>query len=446
MSFLARVVVVSPLLLAVPGFGNDEIDYCQLVIENQGLALSTPQAVSAREAILKSGFANHHALAKLEPGKSTTTSPFSVTSMLGMAINGAANDTLTEMRKGLVISRDTSLADFNQGYALLTQSLRNIRPGNTLSYGNIVIADNAFPLLATFKQDILQFFGAPAENRDFRDRDGLLARLNGYIEQHTDGMLRNVVKNPPTTAALINAGFFKGGWATLFDIRLTQENYDFRMSDGRTVKQVPMMFHSGETLLYYKGDGFQCVSLPYKNADFAMDVFVPNVEGKNPGEALQGMAKKLNAALYDQVIGSLRSKTLAAFGLPRWETGSRFEETFKTVLGRSMPSIFGQGADFSRMSDVSAHFSDVIHATLLQTNELGTKGAFVTFGGMRSVSIDPTVIADHPFMIVIRHVPTNLPIFITTELDPKGMPRPSDQEIIAAGGEVLPTRSARGMH
>jgi len=60
----------------------------------------------------------------------------------------------------------------------------------------------------------------------------------------------------------------------------------------------------------------------------------------------------------------------------------------------------------------------VIHDTFLKIDEKGAEGAAVTTVGFGVESITQTIIFDRPFLIVLRHVESGVPIFIGKISDP----------------------------
>jgi serpin B len=87
-----------------------------------------------------------------------------------------------------------------------------------------------------------------------------------------------------------------------------------------------------------------------------------------------------------------------------------------------MTAAFGR-ADFSGMSTGPEQFdiSAVIHKAYADVNEEGTEAAAATAVVVRTASAvtRPLVFrADHPFLFLIRHVPTNTILFLGREENP----------------------------
>ena len=250
--------------------------------------------------------------------------------------------------------------------------------------------------------------------------------INGYIENQTQKMITKMVDPSQVDGwrvALVNAGYFKGAWDFKFDVKHTNETENF--NTGRGIKQLPMMRQYEQTFLYYQGKGFQMATLAYKNADFAMDLIVPN-EAASVGDALEQVKAQFTGENYRQWIAN-SYPTKIILGLPRFEVA--YKQDMSVYFKQTMPLAFSDVADFSLLSREPIKLDKVIHATVLKVNEEGTEGAFATvIGAIRATSIQvrqvPVVVANRPFMLVIRHTATGTPIFVSTVWDPKPLPRP----------------------
>lgn len=417
---------------------STDVAACLLAMNQAGKGLVSPDITAVAQAIRDFGFGLHEKLHG-QPDfvdKGLTTSPFSLMSALGMVLNGVDGVSLAEVAAGMQIGALGADA-FNSGYQQLATQLRTNAPGNTLTFGNLIFADLHYPLLPEFVGRLGTSMGAESRNWDIQgDPNGAKNFANQYISDQTRGMLPNLLNGPPGELSLINAGFYKGGWEVLFDVAKTRADYDFRRDSG--FKKVPMMFQHGKTFLYTEEPGFQMVSLVYKQGEFAMDVIVPKrMAGESFAEALKRVSAQMTGNEYAKWVGDLRLVEIATLGLPRWESNSKVEGPLRNELASRMPSIFSPAAaNFSRMTTVQSYVDSVIHAAKLQTNELGSKGAFATAVGIRATSGGPvpqvSIIADHPFVSVIRHVATGMPLFISSVVDPEPLPAPTAEEIAKA--------------
>ncbi len=431
-SWLRKSAVGLALLMGLLSFAADDEQSAILTeaITKAGKGLKSKESAEVKRGMMEFGFSLHRDLSKAT-GKSTATSPFSVMSMLSMLRTGAVGNTGKEMQKAMGGLEKLSAAQFQSGMLELNKSLRNIGKGATLAYGNLVGVDEGIVLKSQFAKTLHQNYGAEAWTRDFL-APNLIDEINGYISGQTRKMIPKLLKEEdrPDGWFLVNAGYFQSPWQFLFQLKNTTEDYDFQLVDGSTAKK-PMMFHRETKFPYYAGNGFQLVSLPYENAEFIMDLIVPTIgTGEKPGAALDRVSRLLTEANYSKWLSSLEVTELDALGLPRWEVKTELRTEIVDALRKRMPLVMSTQAELTKMfEDGNApKLGKVVHAALVKTHELGSEGSFVTYGGgLESIApAKPSVIADHPFLAVIRHVSTGVPIFVITELDPAKTDRPKE--------------------
>ena len=99
--------------------------------------------------------------------------------------------------------------------------------------------------------------------------------INRWVAQETEGRIRNVVGalDPDTRLILVNAIYFKAGWASTFDSRLTRSG-DFHLPDGR-VERTPLMSAPVMPARAAVVDGAEVFELDYQGHELGMVVLVP---------------------------------------------------------------------------------------------------------------------------------------------------------------------------
>jgi len=393
-----------------------------------------PRTRAVVTAMTDAGFALHRSLA--EPNKNITTSPFSLFSALGLLENGAENgspaNTKEEIDKTMYLG-SLSRDDLNAGYHDLSERVLPRNSENTLAWGNAVFTDHQFPVNPQYRERIKAAFQAHAESLPFSDPNSLKV-INKYFEDQTKGLLPPAFDSLPISGAVLgNGGYFKGAWSFKFplegDVETeqsgTDENGTFTLADGKT-KTMPIMYHQNRTFPYLEGKGFRMASVSFKGGDFVMDMIVPEAKaGESPGEALRRVQSEMTAKNYQQWLGQMSPKELTVLGLPRFETESNLD--LIPGLTPTMPSAFGQSANFSGLSTTQSKITKGVHMTKLKFDESGAEGAFFTGFTMESFSLPmgkPAIVADRPFIAVIRNPRTNAVIFVTTQYNPTALPRP----------------------
>jgi serpin B len=403
---------------------SSDVAAANLLKRVQSTPLRSVEALAVSNAMVDFGLTVHAAQQRAQTN--VTTSPFSLMSAFGLAVNGAQGSTLTQMQTALDL-KGTTIEQLNTGYQSLRTDLAGISRDNVLSFGNAIFSDRDFVVRDAFRDTVQRNYGADAESVNFSDPAAAADQINSYVAKQTQDMIQKMVDASSVQGwrtALVNAGYFKGAWAFNFDVAHTVE--DAKFESGRDEKTVPLMYQYNRVYLYHQGDGFQMASLSYKNADFAMDVIVPDVRsGEDSIASLGRVQSQFTGPNYRSWIAS-SVPTSITLALPRFETD--YKQDMSTYFQGVMPLAFSDGADFSLLSPEPIKLDKVIHATVLKVNEEGTEGAFATVvGGIRATSfpprVSPKVIANHPFILVIRHAATGAPIFVSTVWDPKPLAR-----------------------
>lgn len=104
--------------------------------------------------------------------------------------------------------------------------------------------------------------------------------------------------------------------------------------------------------------------------------------------------------------------------LPKFKLEAEFY-LGNTLASLGMPLAFSTQADFSGMDDSRNLFIDeVIHKAFVEVNEEGAEAAAATAVGIRTTSMPPQFIADHPFLFLIRENSTGTILFIGRVMNP----------------------------
>src|SRR3954470_19133943 len=119
-------------------------------------------------------------------------SPLSASFSLGMTMNGAANQTLNEMRSALQFG-NTSLADIDAGYKSLIALLTSLDRTVTMDIANSIWYRNTFPFNQTFLDDGATYFGASIKPLDFNDVNGSLAAINAWVNTQSKGKIPTIL-------------------------------------------------------------------------------------------------------------------------------------------------------------------------------------------------------------------------------------------------------------
>lgn len=336
-------------------------------------------------------------LNQAQPDSNVFVSPLSVSFALGMAMNGAEDQTFDEMRQTLGFAGAT-LEEINRGYAGLMALESGLDPTTTFSIANSVWIRQGLPVKQPFIDQVRATFDAEVRTSPFDA--ATITAVNGWVSEQTKGRIPtilNEIRNEDVMF-LINAIYFKGTWRDQFE-RSKTANAPFESIDGP--QTVPMMNREdgeGKVRLAFLTDGTRVGELLYGNGAFAMTIVIP---GANTN--LSTFAAALDSTRWAQLLGALPEQMQDyAVRLPKFTL--EYERQLKDdlrALGMNVPFEDGQ-ADFGRMTDLPVFISFVKHKTFVLVNEEGTEAAAVTNVGIGLTSLPPCLCVDRPFIFVIR--------------------------------------------
>lgn len=353
-------------------------------------------------------------------------SPYSVTTALAMARAGARGETAVAMDRVLHLAG----VDPSEGFRALVRSLEppTVRDGvgrdarmvraYALDVANALWGQQGYPFEPAFTKLLADAYGAPLERVDFTDTAGARRPINAWVEQRTRGKIRDIVPPgmppPDTRLALANAIYFKANWAKTFSKYGTKEG-EFTGPGGKIIR-APFM-HLVHSYPHADLGAAWALEMPYKGRTTSMVVLLPK--------------KKDGLADLEQALATLRptdwserlAKRRVDLKFPRFEFTRALDLT-GTLARMGMGVAFDAAqADFSGMTKTEKLFiGAVLHKAFVAVDEEGTEAAAATVLVARGASFpreEPVPFhADHPFVFLIRHVPTNTILFLGRVTDP----------------------------
>jgi len=338
-------------------------------------------------------------------------SPLSISSALSMTLNGANGTTRDAMLATLGMNGLTP-EKINNSYKDLTEALLNVDKRVLISIANSVWTEKNFVVKKPFTDVLTQYYNA--ESKSFDITDPLVPnQINSWIESKTNGLIKNMIDklDQSTVMLLINAIYFKGKWNSQFDKDKTVQG-SFYKTGGETA-QVPMMKQTSEFKVY-NGEGFTLAEFPYGQANFVMDVLLPD-----DNNGIKSIIPLINDNSFKGWISQL-SERKTDLSFPKFKYG--YKKDLNDILtDMGMGIAFTDNADFSNISDMDLLISIVKHQAFIETNEEGSEAAAATIVGISTTSMPagPYILnIDHPFLYIIRETSTNSILFMGRVGDP----------------------------
>ncbi|KAK0097140.1 hypothetical protein PV326_003145 [Microctonus aethiopoides] len=343
-------------------------------------------------------------------GENVIISPLSVHVVLSYLSHGASGETALEMINGLSI-KDTKLLHI--GYKSLLSTLDSVTEAD-LRLANAAFVHENVQLLATFSTLGKEFYNFSVQNIDFQNNIDSAITINNWVADKTDNMITDIINSSDITddtrAILINALYFKGLWKYPFDIQHT-ENKIFHLTKD-TYKQVPTMKNKHR---YTYGELAELeskfIEIPYKDENLSMLIILPDET-----YALSSLEKNFNWNAITQAATRTQEIVLQ---LPKFkiECTLNLKETLSKI---GFQSMFEDVANFSDMTVTPVKISKIIQKVFIEIDEKGSEAAAATVVQMRlkrSLDLSEEFIVDRPFMFIIRHKPSDIPLFIGSVRD-----------------------------
>lgn len=361
-----------------------------------------PRALTTEERAIITGsnsfaFGLMRAVAAQAAGDSNLfVSPLSVSTALGMTMNGTAGETQAQFRRALGFG-DTPLESANAAYSDLLTLLRGIDRGVDFRVANSTWADDGFPVRPEFTARVRESFGAEARTLDLQ-APASKQIINDWVSAATAGKIPTILGDVPANAVmyLINAIYFNGTWRTRFDPERTAP-MSFSLEDG-TAAPVEAMARTAP-FAYHDGEGYRAVDLPYGRGAFTMTVLLPD-----SGVTTAALLDRLDAGEWARTA-TFPDTVEVALRLPKFRL--RDEHVLNAPLQALgiVDAFDASRADFSPLSPSheQLEISEVRHKTFVDVHERGTEAAAVTSVEIiRVCACSTPFVVDRPFLFVLR--------------------------------------------
>jgi len=345
-------------------------------------------------------------------------SPYSISTALAMTYGGAQGNTREQMAEVLKFTLPQS--QLPGAFARLQAQLNTKQDKGEieLTVANALWGEKDYSFLADFIQSISENYGTPLNRVDFKNNhEQTRTRINEWVEQKTNDKIKDLIQpgvlNPLTRLVLTNAIYFRGTWSLQFNERNTKEDR-FWIAPDKAI-MVPLMTQT-DHFSSWENEQMQVLELPYLGNSLAMIVLLPR---KNDGLAAIETALTVENVTDWAKVPTRKRKIRVT--VPKFTMTSEFKLE-KILGGMGMPDAFTAQADFSGMTgNRDLHINAVIHKAFVDVNEKGTEAAATTAVTMQLLSYDtppPEFRADHPFLFLIRHNPSESILFMGRVADP----------------------------
>lgn len=348
---------------------------------------------------------------QLEEGKNIFISPYSMAIAISMLDNGAEGKSKEEIEKMLGIK---DLEDWNvcvkYYMSLNKEEQAKLLTANSLWLSDkLMLSDNAEN---DFFNPVKYYYGAEKEQMDLTSEDAL-KQINQWVSDKTNGMIDSIFSDrleEDIKMMLLNAVYFKGEWKEKFDKENTAKE-KFYGKDKTT--EVDMMCQYGKPYKYVVKNGVKAIELPYANDKIAMDILLPEKDGKEINQIFFKLTEKEKSELF-LALSQSEEEEISTIKIPKFDMEYGVEEISGALKSMGMNSAFGN-TEFSKISS-KLYVNSVLHKAKIQVDEKGTKAAAVTAIQCENACVvldkEKNFIADRPFIFVIRDVQNDMILFM----------------------------------
>ncbi|XP_063307859.1 serpin B4-like [Pelobates fuscus] len=363
---------------------------------------------------------------KKAPGENVFFSPFSVSLAMGMLDLGAKGKTADQIETVMHFKspghehadkgdsschRSGKAGDTHKEYKELLTNLNAPQSLYELNVANRLYGQKGYEFVQEFLRSTKEIYQASLETVDFqKSTEEARKEINAWVEKQTNEKIKDLFKqgslDTSTVLVLASAIYFKGKWRSQFKIEFTN-NAPFFVNKNEK-KTVRMMSQTGQfQLTDLTAMKCKVLELPYEG-DLSMLIILPNeIDG------LSEIEPKITDENVTEILKLDGPKITVHVSLPHINIAKTYN--FIPLLENlGIVDLFTNHADLSGISTKDAlKVSAIVHMAYVEVNEEGTVAAAATGVGvsLTSIPVIPQFNVNHPFMFLIRHIPSNLIFF-----------------------------------
>uniref|UniRef100_A0A8C0U684 Ovalbumin-related protein Y-like n=1 Tax=Cyanistes caeruleus TaxID=156563 RepID=A0A8C0U684_CYACU len=333
-------------------------------------------------------------------------SSLSMLSTLALVYMGARGKTQSQMEKVLHfdnVTGDRDISDSQCGTAeYIHKSFKDLLSdiGRQNATYSLRIADRlyiekTYPILQEYIKCAQKFYKAELEEVDFKTAaEEARQIINSWVEKETNDLIVSDSIDLNTALVFVNVIYFKGIWKTAFKKEDTEEE-PFNVTEKFGCYK------------YLANDASeQILELPYASGELSLLVLLP--------DDISGLAQLENKISYEKLMEwtspKVMEKKRVRVYLPRMKIEEKYNLT-SVLTSLGMTDLFSPSANLSGISSAeSLRISEAIHEAYVEVTEEGTEagGSEVVTGEIQQSSEVEEFRADHPFLFLIKHNPSDM--------------------------------------
>lgn len=351
-----------------------------------------------------------------EDGENALICPLSIYEALAALQAGARGETAAELRRAMGGEDGDPTAGLGVLREQIVEDREPERP--TVESANSVWVQAGMAVKPAYAQCLAQDYASELLRADFaRQAEAARLAINAWVAERTHDMIRELFAasalSPLTRLIVCNAIYLRARWADPFDPGLTRP-WRFWLTPDESAR-VPFM-RQVAVLPYLEEPDCTIAELPYVGGELSMLVIVPSER-----DGLRRVESGLTVTRLGEWFRGLADRKICVL-LPKMQIRSMVR-LGGCLEQMGVRSVFQPAtADLTGVSDEKPLYLErVLHVVAVDVNEEGTEAAAVTAGVVVSGGAKlPAVVADRPFLFIIRHRPTDTVLFLGRVVDPRG--------------------------
>ncbi|XP_054140516.1 ovalbumin-like [Melozone crissalis] len=350
--------------------------------------------------------------------------PLSMIAALAMVYLGARNNTEYQMEKVLHFDKIAGLGSIQTKcgksaniHVLFKEILSDItapEANYSLHIANRLYAEKTSQILPIYLKCVKKLYRSGLEMVNFKTASNQARqRINSWVKNQTNGQIQDFLEpssvNPQTVLVLVNAIYFKGKWKTPFQEEHTEE-VPFNVTEQESRPVQMMRQNSTFRVGRVAEDKIKVLELPYTSGELSLLVLLP--------DDISGLAQLENKISFEKLTewtsSEVMEKKRVKVYLPRMKIVEKYNLT-SVLTSLGMTDLFSPAANLSGISAAeSLRVSEAVHESYLEVNEEGTEEGTVSADDTEDIlysSEFEEFRADHPFLFLVKHNPSNLILF-----------------------------------
>merc|ERR1712079_829549 len=246
--------------------------------------------------------------------------------------------------------------------------------------------------------------------------------MNQWVEENTAGRITDLVPEGyvdySTRAAIVNAAYFKGQWASQFKPKDTKFGNFYIKRDQ--IRMVKFMVQKG-SFNYYVSEELQAhvLELPYEGDHVSMLVILPPWKDDSLQETVRRMTPETMKGVIAEIKTGYGKVEKLDVMIPKFSISGSLE-LLEPLEKLNVSQLFGGNSNLTGFLDQYGEETDTVslnsaqHKSFIEVNEEGSEAAAATaLLGFRSARplFHSQFKADHPFLFLIYDKQTDTILF-----------------------------------